>query len=169
MLYTYNFHELKVKALHNTKHTCSFLWMNHQARLHGTITRAIRRGITSTHEDSVRFEPVQNVYGFRPNMTVVRYLNWTFRTSFFMVSLSACAAHFAITLLFAAAMVVIGHSKPDCIQVAGQPFSTTGGFLDAYALSWTTFSTVVCHDSLEKEKILLVTWLWIVTNNPFFS
>ena len=71
-----------------------------------------------------------------------------------MVSLSACAAYFVITLVFAAAFVVIGHHKPDCIQVAGQPFSSDGAYLDAFALSWTTFSTVVCG-MLVKESCLL--------------
>ena len=69
-----------------------------------------------------------------------------------MVSLSACAAYFAITLAFAAAFVVIGHHKPDCIQVAGQPFSSDGAYLDAFALSWTTFSTVVCVMRVHKES-----------------
>jgi hypothetical protein len=50
-----------------------------------------------------------------------------------------------MTILFAVFIFLIGINKPSCIHVNGQDFASSGGarFLDAYALSWTTFSTVV--------------------------
>lgn len=116
-----------------------------ESKRHGFLSRALNgTGNFRNHEDSVRFEPVRELYGFRPNMMVLRYLNWTFRSSFVAVSLSACAAFFTVTSLFALAIMALGHKRPDCIYVAGQMYGTHGAdFLDAYALSWTTFSTVV--------------------------
>jgi hypothetical protein len=60
------------------------------------------------------------------------------------VILSACAGFFFFTLLFALLIYGIGMHRPSCIHVNGVDFGTTGAnFLDAYSLSWTTFSTVV--------------------------
>jgi hypothetical protein len=60
------------------------------------------------------------------------------------VIISACAGFFFFTLLFAVFIYGLGMLKPSCIYVNGVDFGTTGAnFLDAYSLSWTTFSTVV--------------------------
>ena len=91
-------------------------------------------------------------FGFEPNTCVVHYLHWTFRQPFWAVILSAAFGFFAISLFFAFFIVWSGRAYPDCVSVNGDPFSnnTTNfrpffrDFGDAFALSWTSFSTVVC-------------------------
>jgi hypothetical protein len=82
-------------------------------------------------------------FGIHPNLLVIRYLNWAFRSSFFSVFLSAALAFFSLTLLFATFMHISGVRSPECIHVNGVDYlQNTTNFMDAYALSWTTFSTV---------------------------
>jgi hypothetical protein len=58
---------------------------------------------------------------------------------------SAAVWFFGLTMLFAVGIYAIGMNKPTCIHANGADFGTaTGAFGDAYTLSWTTFSTVVC-------------------------
>ena len=40
--------------------------------------------------------------------------------------------------------MIAGDAEPNCIMMAGEPFGTTPHtkFSDAFALSWTTFTTV---------------------------
>jgi hypothetical protein len=64
------------------------------------------------------------------------------------VLLSAAVWFFSLTFLFGWFIYLIGRNNPQCIHVNGQDFGNDkdvfGMFMDAYALSWTTFSTVVC-------------------------
>jgi hypothetical protein len=84
-------------------------------------------------------------FGLNPNKIVIRYLNWAFRSSFVAVFFSAALAFFGLCLLFAILIYASGMNKPHCVYVNGVEFGTTGAnFMDAFALSWTTFSTVVC-------------------------
>jgi hypothetical protein len=47
-------------------------------------------------------------------------------------------------LIFAALILWAGRNRPVCIHVGTETFgNSTNRFGDAYALSWTTFSTVV--------------------------
>lgn len=85
--------------------------------------------------------------GVSPNRWVTTYLNWTFRASFFKVIFSAAIGFYTLTLTFALLIFWSGTNHPDCVHVNGQNFGDSGRgdrFGDAYALSWTTFSTVVC-------------------------
>lgn len=65
------------------------------------------------------------------------------------VLLSLAVEFFVLTIVFALVMFIIGSLKPNCIHVNSKDFGGAGDagfwekFLDAYALSWTTFSTVV--------------------------
>lgn len=82
--------------------------------------------------------------GVSLNLIVTKYLHWTFRSSFFTVIFSAALGFFILTLIFAALILWAGRNHPVCIHVGGEPFgNSTNRFGDAYALSWTTFSTVV--------------------------
>jgi hypothetical protein len=84
-------------------------------------------------------------FGFQPNKLVIQYLNWAFRSSFVVVFFSAAVAFFSLTVGFAVLIYASGMNKPNCVYVNGVDFGTTdANFMDAYALSWTTFSTVVC-------------------------
>lgn len=84
--------------------------------------------------------------GCSPNRWVTTYLNWTFRASFFKVLFSAALGFYALTLFFALLIFASGTNHPRCVHVNGKDFGQSGPgdrFSDAYALSWTTFSTVV--------------------------
>jgi hypothetical protein len=83
--------------------------------------------------------------GLNPNQFLITYLFWAFRSSFMAVLLSAAVWFFSLTILFAIFIFLLGVYKPSCIHVNGEDFASFGAarFMDAYALSWTTFSTVV--------------------------
>jgi hypothetical protein len=52
---------------------------------------------------------------------------------------------FALTFLFAGFIVWAGRLESECVRIGGEPFELSkAAFADAFALSWTTFSTVVC-------------------------
>lgn len=83
------------------------------------------------------------ICGLSPNNMVVNYLNWSFRGSFFQVLFTAAVGFFGWTIFFAILMFWSGRNKVDCLTVNGYYFNgTASDFADAYALSWTTFSTV---------------------------
>ena len=75
----------------------------------------------------------------RLNNRVIAYLHWSFRSSFAAVFVSAALGFLALTMFFALIIWALGIADPSCI--GGVDF-TTDYFTDAYALSWTTFSTV---------------------------
>lgn len=97
-----------------------------------------------------------SICGFAPNSFVTKYLHWTFRQSFSAVFFSAAIGFFSLTLAFGLLILWIGQYQPECIHVNGENFSNYTGatvwrdFGDAYALSWTSFSTVV---SLWKTRL----------------
>jgi len=84
--------------------------------------------------------------GFQPDALVTGYLFWTFRVSFMLYMLSAVINFAAITVFFAVLIYASGRNKPECVHVNGEAFGHEpewgADFLDAYSLSWTTFSTV---------------------------
>ena len=52
--------------------------------------------------------------------------------------------NFALADDAAALIIVAGTLDPECVRIGGQPFGEVDSeFADAFALSWTTFSTVV--------------------------
>lgn len=80
--------------------------------------------------------------GWHPNLMIRRYLFWAFRSHFVLVLLSAAGLFYTFTIFFALILYLQGSHRPSCIQVNGVEFGTTQApFMDAYALSWTTFST----------------------------
>jgi hypothetical protein len=95
-------------------------------------------------------------WGINPNNLVTSYLHWTFRNSFLAVFFSTAVGFFSFTIIFAWLIFWSGRNRPECLHINGINFSnyTTAtlhrDFGDAYALSWTTFSTVVC--------MMLVLW-----------
>jgi len=74
---------------------------------------------------------------------VNRFLYWTFRKNFFVVLMSAACSFYLFTVSFAILIYLLGKIYPKCIHVNGVDFGETKTrFIDAFALSWTTFSTV---------------------------
>lgn len=70
-----------------------------------------------------------------------------------MVLLSLTAVFYAIVVVFAVLIDVAGLIQPTCIYVGSlDNYQEAGGyFIDALAISWTTFSTVV-------SVVLCVSW-----------
>lgn len=80
---------------------------------------------------------------YKPSSFMFHYINWTFRASFTAVFMSFLVIFYAINLFFAWLLLEAGINQPECIIVSGDHFGTTDTkFSDAFALSWTTFTTV---------------------------
>jgi len=75
----------------------------------------------------------------KPNERLASSLHWMFRSNFLVLFSVMCICFFALTLLFAGIISGVGALDRECIRVGGQ---TSDKFSDAFALSWTTFSTV---------------------------
>jgi hypothetical protein len=77
-----------------------------------------------------------------------RYVHWSFQTSFQQLVYSLVVIFYLLTCLWAVAIYGVGHYQPNCIYVGDLDFETAGShFIDAYAVSWTTFSTVVSKEN----------------------
>jgi hypothetical protein len=83
-----------------------------------------------------------NVY--KPSQFLYCYIHWTFAASFFSVFLSFLFIYSVFNIVFGGLLMIAGDAEPNCIMMAGDPFGTTSHtrFSDAFALSWTTFTTV---------------------------
>ena len=83
-------------------------------------------------------------HSYRPDGVIKTYIYWTFYSSFLAVFLSFFAIFVAICLLFAALYLAAGTAHPECIIVSGHEFGANpmSKYSDAFALSWTTFTTV---------------------------
>ena len=85
-----------------------------------------------------------------PNRAITRFFHWTFRTSFSMLLLAFISFFFLVTGIFAGFILWAAADRPQCIASSAfsnlmrlEEGSTYGERVaDAYALSWTTFSTV---------------------------
>lgn len=81
-----------------------------------------------------------------------RYVHWSFQTSFQQLVYSLIAIFYVLTLLWGLAIYGVGKYQPNCIYVGDLNFETGGGhFIDAYAISWTTFSTVVSDQNTSNR------------------
>ena len=83
-----------------------------------------------------------NVY--RPSTILYQYIDWTFTGSFTAVFMTFLLAYCAICVVFGGLLLVAGTYEPTCIVASGESFGHTPhtAFSDAFALSWTTFTTV---------------------------
>mmetsp|Transcript_38456 Transcript_38456/g.54121 ORF Transcript_38456/g.54121 Transcript_38456/m.54121 type:complete len:502 (+) Transcript_38456:80-1585(+) len=81
--------------------------------------------------------------GISPNQSLAMYLHWMFRVNFFFLFTLSCIVFFALTIFFAGLIIAAGRMDEECVRVGGKTFDSAGtAFADAFALSWTTFSTV---------------------------
>jgi hypothetical protein len=81
--------------------------------------------------------------GINANQRLAVYLHWMFRVNFIFLFAVMCTMFFALVMVFAGVIVGVGRLDAECIQVGGVPFANASApFADAFALSWTTFSTV---------------------------
>ena len=106
--------------------------------------------------------------GINPNQRLAVYLHWMFRVNFMFLFVVMCTMFFALVMVFAGVIVGVGRLDPDCIQVGGAPFANASApFADAFALSWTTFSTVgygstypaLGHQNDERSNCFFITFL----------
>jgi hypothetical protein len=98
------------------------------------------------------------------------YIHWLFTTSVPNLLGSLFAIFFFKTTLWAIFIYAMGRHQPNCIDVGGKDFATGGNhFIDAYAISWTTFSTVV-RALCNVKYLMTVSLFYIHTHTcfPFF-
>jgi len=80
---------------------------------------------------------------YRPNRCVVRYINWSFKSSFAAVFFSFLCVFMFLIFIFGVFIMFAGMCNGQCFIVGGGDFTdTTTGLADGFALSWTTFTTV---------------------------
>ena len=81
--------------------------------------------------------------GISPNQRLAMYLHWMFRVNFGFLFVIMCAMFFALVIFFAALITIAGQLDEECVRIGGNEFDLQDtAFADAFALSWTTFSTV---------------------------
>lgn len=81
--------------------------------------------------------------GINPNQRLAMYLHWMFRVNFGFLFTIMCAMFFALVIFFAALITMAGQMDEQCVRIGGEVFDQQDtAFADAFALSWTTFSTV---------------------------
>jgi len=89
-------------------------------------------------------EVENNVY--RPSTSLYRYIDWTFTATFTSVFISFLMIYLVLCVLFGALLLWAGNAEPNCIVASGEPFGKSDNpktaWSDAFALSWTTFTTV---------------------------
>ena len=82
--------------------------------------------------------------GINPNQQLAMYLHWMFRVNFLFLFCVMCVMFFVLVMFFAALIIIAGSLDNECVRIGGEPFGEVDSeFADAFALSWTTFSTVV--------------------------
>ena len=82
--------------------------------------------------------------------SLTRYLIWSLRSHFLIVLLTEACAFLALTCIFAICIYAGASYQPQCLVFpGGRNFEESGSFfLDAFSVSWTTFSTVVSEVGL---------------------
>ena len=81
--------------------------------------------------------------GVTPNHSIAMYLHWMFRVNFFFLFIVMCVAFFALVLFFSGFITLAGRLDNECVRVGSDTFISEGApFAVAFALSWTTISTV---------------------------
>jgi len=82
---------------------------------------------------------------YRPAALLYYYIDWTFGVGFTSVFLTFLIIYLVLCLLFGGLLLVAGNAEPHCIVASGESFGASTPdtkFSDAFALSWTTFTTV---------------------------
>jgi hypothetical protein len=81
---------------------------------------------------------------YKPSKHLYAYVSWTFYHSFLEVFFSFLAIFVVLCVIFALFLLWAANRAPECIVVSGEQFGTNPDtkFYDAFALSWTTFTTV---------------------------
>ena len=102
-----------------------------------SVDEGVDGGVSSIYDDH---QGGGWCFGYRPSDMVTTFLFREFRSSFGEVFLTALVWFISFTSFFSVILFLLGRAHPTCIHVNEKDFS--GNFMDAYALSWTTFTTV---------------------------
>lgn len=106
--------------------------------------------------------------GINQSQRLASSLHWMFRANFILLFAVMCAIFFVWVMIFAGFIVAAGRMDPKCVRVGGETFDTaTSQFADAFALSWTTFSTVgygstypaLGHENDNPTNCLFITFI----------
>ncbi|KAL7493482.1 hypothetical protein ACHAWT_006030 [Skeletonema menzelii] len=97
--------------------------------------------------NSCSYDRNPDAHNYRPGQFLFWYINWTFTGIWSEVVLTFVFIYFVVMLIFAFFLWIAGNAQPACIVAAGAPFGDNNTedatrFSDAFALSWTTFTTV---------------------------
>jgi hypothetical protein len=113
-----------------------------QYRLSSRKTRSFWSSLNISGADDDVEDLYKNQHSFASMMS--RYLNWTYRTSFTVLLLHFALTFWATSMIWAAIILAVSEFHPQCLQVGGLDSTEIKHhlFLDAYCLSWTTFSSV---------------------------
>lgn len=104
--------------------------------------------------------------GINHNPRLAGSLHWMFRVNFIFLFAVMCIAFFGWVIVFSGFIIGAGKMDADCVQVGGISFGSTSSFFaDAFALSWTTFSTVgygstypaLSHENENSTNCLFIT------------
>lgn len=106
--------------------------------------------------------------GITHNQRLASTLHWMFRVNFLFLFTVMCLAFFGWVLFFSGLIISAGKLDADCIKIGGISFGNTTAsyFADAFALSWTTFSTVGygnTYPALGHENTNATNCLYITT------
>lgn len=81
--------------------------------------------------------------GVHSNQKLAMYLHWMFRVNFLFLFVVMCIMFFTLVILFAGFIALAGNLDSECVRIGDNEFDQEDtAFADAFALSWTTFSTV---------------------------
>ena len=88
-----------------------------------------------------------DAHNYRPSQVLFNYINWTFTGTWTEVIITFMIIYFVLMVIFAVFLFLAGRQYPACIVTSGSPFGDNSSkdstmFSDAFALSWTTFTTV---------------------------
>lgn len=100
----------------------------------------------------------------KPNERIASSLHWMFRSNFLVLFTVMCLCFFALIIIFAGIIIGAGQLDRECVRVGGE---TSDKFSDAFALSWTTFSTVgygstypaLSHENGSRANCFFITFI----------
>jgi len=104
--------------------------------------------------------------GITPNQALAMSLHWMFRVNFFFLFSLSCLVFFGLVMIFSCLILIAGALDSKCVRIGGDEIGENGArFADAFALSWTTFSTVgygstypaLSHENDNPSNCMLIT------------
>ena len=144
-------HSLSSESRPTPQYTLQARRRIHHGSVWGCLTAA-------TSDYSTSADAISNGIGgcCHPNRVINQFFHWTFRTSFATLLVAFIVMFVLATMVFAGFILWAAADQPQCIassafsvafasistRIAGEASTYGQRMADAYALSWTTFSTV---------------------------